>query len=79
MFERVATTLEGLNETYTQLLRKLHPEPKELRQTIVTCLSTQEDRIRAAHGAGGESLDRWHSGLEREEEPDQDIEVWEFQ
>jgi hypothetical protein len=69
--------LEGLHETYRQHLRKLHPEPKEFRETIATRVPTQEDRICAAHGAGGESLDRWNSDLEREEEQDQDIGAWE--
>jgi hypothetical protein len=67
-FEKIATALEGLDETYRRHLEKLYPERGEFREAVVTRVKTEEDRIREAHGASDKPLDEWLSEVENEEE-----------
>lgn len=67
-FERGASALEVLSETYRRHIEKLYPERPERREAIVTRVQTEEDRIKEAQGASSKPLDRWLSEVEDEEE-----------
>jgi hypothetical protein len=73
--EKIATALEGLNETQRQRLQWQYPEKGEVREAIVTRVPTREDLIREAQGASRVSIDEWLSDINQEEEGQQDIGV----
>lgn len=79
-FEKMARALDGLNETYKRHYAKEYPD-RPFREAVVTRVPTEEDKIREAQGAGGNSIDKWLSDLEDEEEQEreQDIGVRERQ
>jgi hypothetical protein len=67
-FERIATALEGLHETYRWQYKKQYPQRREVREAVVTRVQNEEDRIREAQGTDGRPIDRWLSEVEDEEE-----------
>jgi hypothetical protein len=69
-FEKMASALEGLNETQRRSFAKQFPERGEIREAVVSRVPTAEDRIRESQGASGTSLDEWLSGIEEESEED---------
>lgn len=66
-FEQIATALTGIDDTRKKQFAKQWPERKEVREAVVSRLPSEEDRIRAEHGAGSESLEEWLSTLEEDE------------
>jgi hypothetical protein len=66
-FEKMATAMEGLSETYRRHIENLYPKHREYREAVVTRVQTEEDRIREAHGASNEPLEDWLGEVEDEE------------
>ena len=74
-FEKIASALEGVNETYRRHYTRQYPEPGPVRDAVVTRVPTEEDRIREAHGASTRPISEWLEELDGEEraEAEQDI------
>jgi hypothetical protein len=66
-FEKIGTALEGLNETYRRHFEKLYPEPRPIREAVVTRAKSAEDKLREEQGASTKPLDQWLSEVEDEE------------
>lgn len=58
-FESIAQSLEGIYETKQREFAKRWPEPKPVREAVVTRIPTEEDQIREAQGVDGKSLEEW--------------------
>jgi len=67
-FEKIATALEGLDETYKRHYNRQYPEKGPVREAIVTRVPTKEDRIKEAHGASDRPIDDWLEELEGQDE-----------
>jgi len=58
-FELMAEALKGIYETEQKRFLRQFPEPKEMREAVVTRVPTEEDRIRELHGASDEPIEEW--------------------
>ncbi len=63
-FESIAQSLSGLNATKQKEFAKQWPEPKPVREAVVTHIPTEEDKILEAQGVDGTSLQEWLSDEE---------------
>lgn len=60
-FERIATALEGLNDSSRTTIRKLWPE-RVAKEAVLSRVLTEEDRIREQQGAtDNRSIEEWLS------------------
>lgn len=66
-FEKLAAAAEGLNEIQRRTFEKTFPERKEARDAILTRVPSEEDRLREAQGASGESLEEWLGELDEDQ------------
>jgi hypothetical protein len=74
--ERLATALEGLNETYRRHYDRQYPERRQVRDAVVTRVPTEEDRLREAQGGSAtRPLSEWLSEVQDEEEESEYIGV----
>lgn len=72
-FERIAISLEGINETHRQQFQRQYPEKREVREAILSRVPSEEDRLREEQGASSQPIDEWLGELD--EETKQDIGV----
>lgn len=58
-FERIATALEGINDTKQRQFAKQWPERKEVHEAVYSRVPSEEDLIREGQGASDGSLEEW--------------------
>jgi hypothetical protein len=58
-FESIAQSLVGINDTKQREFAKQWPEPRPIREAVVSRIPTEEDIIREAQGIDGKSLEEW--------------------
>jgi hypothetical protein len=74
-WEKIASALEGLNETCRRDHEKKFPERSQVREAVVTRVPSREDLLREAQGASSAPLSEWLSDVEQEERDAEDIGV----
>lgn len=73
-FEKIASSLALIGETYQKQTAKQYPDRSgEVREAVVSRVPTQEDRIREEQGASGEPIGKWLSEVVEEESEEEDI------
>jgi hypothetical protein len=70
-FEKIASSLALIGETYQKQTAKQYPDRSgEIREAVVSRVPTQEDLVREAQGASNEPIGEWLSEVAEEEEED---------
>ena len=70
-FEKMASALEGLDETYRQHFDRQYPKVREVRQAVVTRVPSQEDLIKEAQQGTGDWFSEegeWAASPEEDED-----------